>query len=49
MFIDDVEAGDLWYFPAGFPHSIQDLKGDGPTGVGPAEDGSEFLLGVRRG
>ena len=23
MFIDDVEAGDLWYFPAGLPHSIQ--------------------------
>jgi oxalate decarboxylase len=29
MFIDDVEAGDLWYFPAGFPHSIQGLEGDG--------------------
>jgi oxalate decarboxylase len=29
MFIDDVEAGDLWYFPAGFPHSIQGLAGDG--------------------
>jgi oxalate decarboxylase len=39
MFIDDVEAGDLWYFPAGFPHSIQGLKGEGPTG-----DGCEFLL-----
>ena len=39
MFIDDVEAGDLWFFPAGFPHSIQGLKGDGPTG-----DGCEFLL-----
>jgi quercetin dioxygenase-like cupin family protein len=25
MAIDDVEAGDLWYFPAGFPHSIQGL------------------------
>lgn len=44
MFIDDVEAGDLWYFPAGFPHSIQGLKGDGPTVAGPAEDGCEFLL-----
>src|SRR6202158_3524123 len=22
MFIDDVSKGDLWYFPAGFPHSI---------------------------
>lgn len=29
MFIDDVEAGDLWYFPAGLPHSIQGLEGDG--------------------
>lgn len=34
MFIDDVEAGDLWYFPAGFPHSIQGL----------GDDGCEFLL-----
>jgi oxalate decarboxylase len=34
IFIDDVAKGDLWYFPAGFPHSIQ--------GLGP--DGCEFLL-----
>jgi oxalate decarboxylase len=34
MFIDDVGNGDLWLFPAGFPHSIQ--------GLGP--DGCEFLL-----
>ena len=34
IFIDDVQEGDLWYFPAGFPHSIQ--------GLGP--DGCEFLL-----
>jgi oxalate decarboxylase len=34
MFLDDVDAGDLWYFPAGFPHSIQGL----------GEDGCEFLL-----
>jgi oxalate decarboxylase len=34
MFIDDLEKDDLWYFPAGFPHSIQ--------GLGP--DGCEFLL-----
>jgi oxalate decarboxylase len=32
-FIDDVLAGDLWYFPAGIPHSIQGL-----------EEGCEFLL-----
>jgi oxalate decarboxylase len=34
MFIDDVGKNDLWYFPAGYPHSIQ--------GLGP--DGCEFLL-----
>lgn len=33
-FQDDVSEGDLWYFPAGIPHSIQ--------GIG--EDGCEFLL-----
>ena len=33
LFIDDVGVGDLWYFPAGLPHSIQAL-----------EDGAEFLL-----
>lgn len=34
-FIDDVYAGDLWYFPTGRPHSIQALG-----------DGVEFLLVV---
>lgn len=34
MFIDDLNPGDLWYFPAGYPHSIQGLEGDG----------TEFLL-----
>jgi oxalate decarboxylase len=29
MFLDDVGPGDLWYFPAGLPHSIQGLEGDG--------------------
>ena len=33
-FVRDVFGGDLWYFPAGIPHSIQ--------GLGP--DGAEFLL-----
>jgi oxalate decarboxylase len=33
LFIDDVGVGDLWYFPAGLPHSIQALA-----------DGVEFLL-----
>jgi len=30
IFIDDVSKGDLWYFPAGYPHSIQGL---GQTGA----------------
>src|SRR5262245_10363099 len=33
-FVDDVGVGDLWYFPAGIPHSIQGLD----------PDGTEFLL-----
>ncbi|WP_280954042.1 oxalate decarboxylase family bicupin [Mesorhizobium sanjuanii] len=33
-FVDDVGAGDLWYFPSGIPHSIQGLD----------PDGTEFLL-----
>lgn len=32
-FIADIGPGDLWYFPAGIPHSIQGLK-----------EGCEFLL-----
>ncbi len=33
-FVDDVKAGDLWYFPAGVPHSLE--------GIGP--DGCEFVI-----
>jgi oxalate decarboxylase len=33
-FVTDLKEGDLWYFPAGLPHSLQ--------GLGP--DGAEFLL-----
>ncbi len=33
-FQDDIFEGDVWYFPAGIPHSIQGL----------ADDGCEFLL-----
>lgn len=33
-FVQDVQEGDLWYFPSGNPHSIQGL----------APDGCEFLL-----
>ncbi|PQE21671.1 oxalate decarboxylase protein [Rutstroemia sp. NJR-2017a WRK4] len=32
-FVDDVSAGDVWYFPPGIPHSLQGLEG-----------GAEFLL-----
>ncbi|CAK4033319.1 oxalate decarboxylase, secreted [Lecanosticta acicola] len=32
-FIDDLQAGDVWFFPPGVPHSIQAF-----------EDGVEFLL-----
>ena len=39
IFIGDVGKGDLWYFPAGFPHSIQ--------GLGP--DGCEFMLIFNQG
>jgi len=27
--VADVKEGDLWYFPAGFPHSLQGLNPDG--------------------
>src|ERR1700758_4432585 len=39
QFIGDVGEGDLWIFPAGYPHSIQ--------GLGP--DGTEFLLVFNQG
>jgi oxalate decarboxylase family bicupin protein len=39
MFVDDVDPGDLWLFPAGAPHSIQAL----------GEDGCEFLLVFNQG
>ncbi|KAF2672169.1 oxalate decarboxylase [Microthyrium microscopicum] len=33
-FIDDLNEGDLWYFPSGYPHSLQGL----------GANGTEFLL-----
>lgn len=33
-YVQDVGVGDLWYFPAGYPHSLQ--------GIG--EDGCEFVI-----
>jgi oxalate decarboxylase len=38
-FVADVKQGDLWYFPAGLPHSLQ--------GLGP--DGAEFVLAFDNG
>ncbi|KZO97370.1 oxalate decarboxylase oxdD [Calocera viscosa TUFC12733] len=35
-YIQDIYPGDLWYFPAGVPHSIQ--------GLNDTADGCEFLL-----
>ncbi|WP_421992130.1 cupin domain-containing protein [Roseococcus sp.] len=48
-FVDDVGPGDLWYFPAGIPHSIQGLAGDGCEFLLVFDDGefdedSTFLL-----
>ena len=37
--VADVKVGDLWYFPAGLPHSLQ--------GLGP--DGAEFVLAFDNG
>src|ERR1700688_2447514 len=55
MFIGDVGKGDLWYFPAGFPHSIQGLEPDGCEFILVFDEGSfsednTFLLSdwVRR-
>src|ERR1700716_981184 len=33
-YVSDVKEGDLWYFPPGFPHSLQGL----------APDGCEFII-----
>jgi oxalate decarboxylase len=34
MFVSDVREGDIWYFPAGLPHSLQ----------GTGSDGCEFVI-----
>ena len=38
-YVADVKEGDLWYFPVGYPHSLQ--------GLGP--DGCEFILAFDSG
>jgi oxalate decarboxylase len=42
--VADVKEGDLWYFPAGLPHSLQGLDPDGAEFVLAFDDGesSEF-------
>ena len=40
--VADVKAGDLWYFPAGLPHSLQGLDPDGCEFV-IAFDNGKFL------
>jgi oxalate decarboxylase len=37
--VSEVEAGDLWYFPPGLPHSLQGL----------GDDGAEFVLAFDNG
>ena len=34
MFVSDVKEGDIWFFPAGLPHSLQ----------GTGSDGCEFII-----
>jgi oxalate decarboxylase len=39
--VDDVEEGDLWYFPAGLPHSLQGLGPKGAEFVIAFDDGKQ--------
>ena len=39
--VDDVQTGDLWYFPAGLPHSLQGLGPSGCEFVIAFDDGSQ--------
>jgi oxalate decarboxylase len=39
-FADDVGVGDLWFFPAGIPHSIQGLENDGAEFILVFDDGN---------
>jgi oxalate decarboxylase family bicupin protein len=48
-FVDDLEKGDLWYFPPGHPHSLQGLSPNGTEMLLIFDDGnfledSTFLL-----
>jgi len=39
--VEDVHPGDLWYFPAGLPHSLQALGGEGAEFVLAFDDGAQ--------
>src|ERR1700683_3221463 len=39
-FVDDVKQGDLWFFPTGYPHSIQGLGPDGCAFLFVFDDGT---------
>jgi oxalate decarboxylase len=39
MFVDDVKPGDLWFFPSGYPHSLQGLQPDGCEFILAFDDG----------
>jgi oxalate decarboxylase len=39
--VEDVEAGDIWYFPAGLPHSLQGLGPEGAEFVIAFDDGAQ--------
>jgi len=43
-YVPDVKQGDIWYFPPGYPHSLQGLEPDGAEFVICFDDGaaSEF-------
>ncbi len=40
VLIEDLEEGDLWYAPPGFPHAIQGLEGEGTEFVLVFSDGN---------
>ena len=42
--VADVKEGDLWYFPAGLPHSLQGLDPDGTEFVLAFDNGVALLL-----
>ena len=39
--VEDVEAGDIWFFPEGLPHSLQGLAPDGAEFVLAFDDGKQ--------